>query len=171
MDKTDSRDPNFLSASPRAAWREFIDGVRQERTGWRDAEISARHRLWGAACPAADLDLVLAELHLGEPVAIVEYKHFRARPVELGSAVYTALCKLADRAGLPFLIAHYWPRVWAFRVQPVNAIARQHFEAVEDLTERNYVRRLYRMRRLVLAHELSGALGDLLPPAERRLIG
>lgn len=31
----------------------------QERTGWRDEEISARHRIWGVNCPAVDLDFLM----------------------------------------------------------------------------------------------------------------
>jgi len=123
----------------RPPWSEFIDGVRQERTQWRDQEISERHRLWGASCPAVDLDFLLTEIHVGEPAALVEYKHFGARPINPGSTVFTALRKLADRAEIPFLVAWYWPHSWAFRVCPINDLARKHFEDPEDLTERAYV--------------------------------
>lgn len=162
------RNLELFGDPPRTPWRTFLDGVRQERTGWRDAEISARHRVWGASCPAVDLDFVLAELHLGEPVAVVEYKHHAALPVNLASATYAALRKMADRAGVPFVIAWYWPDTWAFRVRPLNSRASALFENPEDFTERQYVARLYRLRRLVLTRELENVLGDGLPPAERR---
>lgn len=61
---------DLFPALPRPSWAEFIGGVRQERTGWQ----------WGASCPAVDLDFLLTEIHVGEPAALVEYKHFRARP-------------------------------------------------------------------------------------------
>lgn len=165
--------PQTLDLFPmpgRSSWTEFIGGVRQERTGWRDQEISERHRQWGASCPAIDLDFLLTELHIGEPAALVEYKHFRARPINAAAAVFVALRRLADRAGIPFLVAWYWPGSWAFRVCPLNDAAREHFEDPEDLTERAFVQRLYRLRRLTLMRSLSDRLLDVLPPAERRRV-
>lgn len=158
----------LFAHQPRATWREFIDGVRQERTGWRDQEISERHRQWGASCPAVDLDFLLTEIHVGEPAALVEYKHFRAQPINVAAATFMALRRLADRAEIPFLVAWYWPGSWAFRVHPLNNLAREHFEDPEDFTEREYVQRLYRLRRLTLTRSLSESLLDVLPPAERR---
>jgi hypothetical protein len=161
---------DLFPTMPRLSWADFIDGVRQERTGWRDQEISERHRRWGASCPAVDLDFLLTEIHVGEPAALVEYKHFGARPINPGSAVFTALRKLADRAEIPFLVAWYWPGSWAFRVRPINDLAHQHFENPEDLSERAYVQRLYRLRRLILARSLAESLLDLLPPIDRRAV-
>jgi hypothetical protein len=160
---------DLFTTPERPAWTEFIDGVRQERTGWRDKEISERHRRWGASCPAVDLDFLLTEIHVGEPAALDEYKHFRARPINPGAAVFRALRRLADRAEIPFLVAWYWPDSWAFRVSPINDLAREHFEDPEDLTERAYVQRLYRLRRLTLVRSLSESLLDVLPPVERRI--
>jgi hypothetical protein len=111
-----------------------------------------------------DLDFLLTEIHVGEPAALVEYKHFRAKPVNVSSAVFTALRKLADRAEIPFLVAWCWPSSLAFRVLPLNELARAHFEDPEDLTERAYVQRLYRMRRLARTRSLSESLLDVLPP-------
>jgi hypothetical protein len=164
--------PQTLDLFPtpaRPSWAEFIGGVRQERSGWRDQEISERHRQWGASCPAVDLDFLLTEIHVGEPAAIVEYKHFLARPINAGAAVLQALRRLADRAEIPFLVAWYWPGSWAFRVCPINDLAREHFEDPEDFTEQAYVQRLYRLRRLTLTRSLSGTLLDVLPPVERRM--
>jgi hypothetical protein len=163
--------PQTLDLFPppaRPSWAEFMGGVRQERTGWRDQEISERHRRWGASCPAVDLDFLLTEIHIGEPAALVEYKHFMARPINAGAAVITALRRLADRAEIPFLVAWYWPGSWAFRVCPINDLAREHFEDPEDFTERAYVQRLYRLRRLALTQGLSQQLLEVLPPIERR---
>jgi hypothetical protein len=164
-------EPQTLELFPtiaRPSWAIFADGVRQERTGWRDQEISERHRLWGASCPAVDLDFLLTEIHVGEPAALVEYKHFRARPINVAAPTFTALRRLADRAEIPFLVAWYWPTSWAFRVHPLNDLARQHFRDPEDLTERAYVQRLYRIRRLTLTRALAETLADILPPIERR---
>lgn len=137
--------------------------MQGERTGWRDQEISGRHRTWGVNCTAVDLDLVLVEYHLARPVAIVEYKHFRAK-VELGHANYRALRDLANRAGLPFLIAFYWPDTWAFRVHPMNDNALRHFDYGGTLcTEREYVERLYRLRSLYITETLLPSLSAQLP--------
>lgn len=134
-----------------------------ERTGWRDQAISERHRLWGVHCTAVDLDLVLVEYHLARPVALVEYKHHRAR-FEPGHANYRALRDLADHAGLPFVIAFYWPDTWSFRVHPMNDAALRHFEPGQQLfTEREFVERLYRMRSLFVQEALLPTLSTRLP--------
>src|SRR5262245_54940974 len=95
------------------------DGVRKERTGWRDAEISQRHRMWGFNCPAVDLDFLMVEYNIGKPVGLVEYKHYCAAFPNVQHATYRALAELADVAMLPFVIAFYWPAIWAFVVHPV----------------------------------------------------
>jgi len=139
--------------------------VRQERTGWRDQSISARHRIWGFNCPAVDLDFLMVEYNLGLPVGLVEYKHFRAREPQVLHPTYRALGALADgyKEPLPFVIAFYWPDVWAFQTLPVNETAQRHFGFRELLTERAFVRRLYRIRRLVLAAHLEEQLNDSMP--------
>lgn len=134
-----------------------------ERTGWRDQAISERHRLWGVRCTAVDLDLVLVEYHLARPVALVEYKHHRAR-FEPDHANYRALRDLADRAGLPFVVAFYWPETWSLRVHPMNDAALRHFEPGAQLfTEREFVQRLYRMRSLLVEETLLPTLSTRLP--------
>lgn len=145
------------------------DNVRQERTGWRDEAISSRHRVWGFNCPAVDLDFLVAEYNVGKPVALIEYKHHRAWVPQLQHATYRALADLADGyrdSPLPFLVVFYWPDIWAFRILPVNDAAHDHFHTGETLSERDFVSRLYRLRRLVLAHELADKLNDALPASE-----
>jgi hypothetical protein len=142
------------------------DGTRQERTGWRDAAISSRHRTWGFNCPAVDLDFLVAEYNIGKPVALVEYKHCNARSPVYDHPTYRALSDLADNyapGALPFVVAFYWPDIWAFRIIPVNGIAKQHFRHGQVLTELEYVRTLYRLRRLTLTRELEGKLNDVMP--------
>lgn len=145
------------------------DGTRLERTGWRDQEISNRHRAWGYNCPAVDLDFLVAEYHKGLPVAIIEYKHYMARQPVLDHPTYRALSALADNysdGGLPFLVAFYWPDIWAFRVIPVNDCAKKHFAQLEEFTEYDFVARLYRLRRLTLAKALEGELRKIPIPAD-----
>lgn len=61
----------------------------EERTGWRDQELSNRHRTWGHDCPAEDVDFLLdtqptmfndsfrlVEYYHARPKALIEYKHW-----------------------------------------------------------------------------------------------
>ena len=140
-----------------------------ERTGWRDEAISRRHREWGFNCPAVDLDFLVAEYNIGKPVGLIEYKHYKAQIPNLLHPTYRALTALADGykdGGLPFLIAFYWPDLWAFRVIPVNECAKKHFDMDEDLSETDFVRRLYRLRSLTLTAHLMKVLNTELPPVE-----
>lgn len=124
-----------------------------ERTGWRDQEISRRHRRWGFELTAVDLDFLLVEYHIGVPVALVEYKHHRATAVDLDHPTYQALRNLADRPpALPFVIARYWPDVWAFHVQPANNAAEHWLHGSADLSEAEWVGLLHHIRS-VTAHE------------------
>ena len=142
-----------------------------ERTGWRDQQVSARHRRWGFNCPAVDLDFLMVEYHLGVPVAVVEYKHHLNRDgdqINLEHPTYRALGSLADATTakpLPFLVVRYWPDTWAMRVRPVNARAREFLlDGWTDMTERQYVAGLYRMRNLVADDAVLRNLNHVPPP-------
>lgn len=137
-----------------------------ERTGWRDESLSRRHRAWGFNCPAVDLDFLMVEYNLGAPVALVEYKDRRARQPDLKHPTYRAINELADLAQLPFLIAFYWPESWAFRVHPVNAIARESYEDAMLLTERRFVKSLYYLRGLKVEDRVLSTLRTDLPMLE-----
>lgn len=144
--------------------------VRTERSGWRDEAISERHRHWGFNCPATDLDWLVVEYNLGLPVALVEYKHYRAVKPNLRHPTYRALADLADGykdAGLPFFYARYWPDVWAFECFPVNKLARSWFAVSGDrLSEQDYVTKLYRMRSRMIMEVMVRKLNTDLPPEE-----
>jgi hypothetical protein len=136
------------------------DGVRQDRTGWRDQQISERHRQWGIDCPAVDLDLLMVEYNFGRPAGLVEYKHHLCDParIELAHPTYRALCELANSAGIPFLVARYWPGIWAFEIMPVNPAAKAWFRENEQLTEEQFVERLYELRQQSLNDSLRDRL-------------
>lgn len=134
-----------------------------ERTGWRDQQISERHRIWGFNCPAVDLDFLMVEYNLGAPVALVEYKDRRARKPDLNHATYRAINQLANIAELPFLIAFYWPECWAFRVSPVNARAKLVYRGDILLTERRFVKSLYHLRGLKIEEQVYRQLNTSLP--------
>jgi hypothetical protein len=142
------------------------DGVRQERTGWRDEEISARHRTWGFNCPCVDLDFVVTEYNLGLPVALVEYKHFKAQrpnPEHPTFRALTALCDGYKDGPLPFFVAFYWPDIWAFEIMPINAASLKLVSKSRILSEREYVTGLYSMRRKVVAADVVKKLNHEFP--------
>jgi hypothetical protein len=137
-----------------------------ERTGWRDAEISRRHRRWGFHCLATDVDFLLVEYHVGLPVAIVEYKHHRAQPVDLEHPTYMALGALANRSpALPFVIARYWPDTWAFHVTAVNEAAIGFFGATSELSEYEYVTALHELRAVTVQEAVGRNLNRHRPPS------
>lgn len=125
-----------------------------ERTGWRDQEISQRHRRWGLYCTAVDIDFLLVEYKLGTPVALVEYKQCQAIPPDLTHGSYRALAALANASLIPFYIAVYWPESWAFQIEPGNEYALEWFFDGELLTEREYVTRMYKMRRETIPRDV-----------------
>lgn len=139
-----------------------------------DRQLSDRHRLWGADCPATDLDFALMEYNHGVPVAIVDYKHHLAKLERTNAATYDALSYLVDmRSGrhLPFLITRYWDDIWAFSVLGVNDPAREWLGSMDwiDMTEQQYVRRLYALRKDVLTAgdcRYIERLRNVMPPAE-----
>lgn len=135
--------------------------MRKEITGWRDAELSARHRDYGINCPAADIDLLLVEFNYGLPVALIEYKRYTVEIPSLEHPTYRAIRSLADNYSpgpLPFVIAHYWPKYWTYKLTAVNAAAQELWPETVILTEYEYVRSLYLLRRRALADEIGPKL-------------
>jgi len=101
--------------------------VAQERTGWRDQEISARHSMWGYDCPALDIDFLLLEYDQGKAAALVEFKNEKAMPIRMGHPSIRALIGLADAAKIPlFLVRYAGDFSWYF-VTPGNVKAREYF--------------------------------------------
>lgn len=110
----------------------------QERSGWRDLELSRRHRRWGRSILATDLDAIIADLDYftNEPyleykvsggvvviAALIDYKaHTGTRKLE--STSVDAQSTFATQAGVPFFIVHYTKGPWTFLVESFNDIAR-----------------------------------------------
>lgn len=120
--------------------------VRAERSGWRDLSLSQRHRKWGWDCPAVDLDFLFLEYDRGKAVAVVEYKHEDAAPQYPSHPTYQALIDLGNRAGLPVFAARYAGDFSWWKVTPLNAKAKEHVAAQTTMSERDWVRLLYRVR-------------------------
>ena len=140
------------------------NAVREERTGWRDMELSLRHRDWGFNCPAVDLDFLMVEYNHGLPVAMVEYKHNKARMPNLQHPTYRAIADLANGyrdGGIPFIVAFYWPENWVFKVYPVNEIAKKTYRNGMKLSELRFVKSLYYLRGLTMESKVSEILNTL----------
>jgi hypothetical protein len=144
-------------------------------------QLSERHlKWWGDECPATDMDFLLNEYNYGIPVAIVDYKHHLANLGNTNSASYKAVSHLYNEQHeqIPFFIARYWPENWAFKLFAVNDSAcnwwityQPHFARVQwrPLTEQQYVKALYRLRKDALNagdERYITRLNDTLPPDE-----
>lgn len=134
--------------------------VRVERTNWRDARMSQKHREWGWDCPAIDLDFLMVEYDRGKAVAIVEYKHEWAARQFPHHPSYRALIDLGNRAGLPVLAVRYADDFSWWAVTPLNDAARQVISGREMLSEVEYVEFLYRLRGHVVPQRV---LRQLMP--------
>ncbi|MFH1013597.1 MAG: hypothetical protein V1769_03705 [Thermoplasmatota archaeon] len=139
--------------------------TENERTGWRDKEISHRHRVWGFNCPAVDLDFLMVEYNIGLPVALVEYKYFNAAIPNLKHPTYRALHALADSAQIQFYLAYYWPDIWAFKIIPINELSQIFYNSKMPVifTERQYVEMMYRIRHRAIDEYVFKLLKNELP--------
>lgn len=93
-----------------------------------------------------DLDFLLLEYDKGHPVAIVEYKHVRAMPVNPSHASYLALKSMGTRAGVPVFVARYKPGIWEFEVTSLNHLAAKRLPVKTVMSEPEFVAFLYRLR-------------------------
>lgn len=122
----------------------------RERNGWRDKNISLRHRLWGVETQATDIDWVVTEYRSESgdirPVAVIEYKNEHAPQQSLSMPQYVVLRKLATRADLPFFVVRYATDFSAFQVIPANIWAKNILRESVQLSEEQYVRFMYRLR-------------------------
>jgi hypothetical protein len=142
--------------------------------------LSDRHREWGQDCPAVDLDFMMCEYNHGISVALVEYKHFGADVFGKSNTTnYRAISELYLKDGrqVPLFIARYWPDIWAFRTKAENESATAWASSLgfgwdgnwRDMTEQQFVRMLYRLRKDALNRgdeRTIAKLNDVRPPAE-----
>lgn len=133
--------------------------TRNERTGWRDLGLSARHREWGWDCPAIDIDFL--EYDRGKAVALIEYKHEKARQQKPSHPSFRALVDLADRASLPCFAVRYAVDFSWFVVVPLNGIAKDELSERVKMTEDQYVHFLYRLRGRIFPEHVKDNLRNL----------
>lgn len=127
-----------------------------ERTGWRDEDLSLRHRKWGQDVPAIDLDFLLVEYDNATPVALIDYKHTRHKPIDLTHASYRALAKLGDATGLPVFYVVYADGFQAWSITAINYRAKEivrHSRICHSEIE--YVEFLYRLRKREMPEEIT----------------
>lgn len=109
--------------------------------------MSERHRRWGCACLATDIDFVLLEYdQTAEPKAIVEYKHERAPEQRASQINFRALAKLGTKADIPVFACRYADDFSWFRVVSLNPQATEWVTTRTEMTEPEYVTFLYRLR-------------------------
>lgn len=137
--------------------------VKQERSHWRDAAISARHRLYGYDVPMTDIDFLAVEYSRKRAVMLVDYKAARPFPVNPQAANYTVLSQLASASGVPFVIVFYSPRLWWFYIHPMNSEAAAQFGRGVWMSEREYVSALYDLRGLPIPSQIAAQLSDFKP--------
>ncbi len=119
-----------------------------ERSFWRDADLSARHRTWGEGCPATDIDgWIVGEYKYTTVVALIEYKRFTGQ--FNNNSNFKALQYLTQHKDgeIPLLLVFYQPEDWSVKVIPKNQSAKEWFTDLEIMSELDYVTRLYEMRR------------------------
>ncbi|MBQ3642555.1 MAG: hypothetical protein IJQ99_02210 [Synergistaceae bacterium] len=120
--------------------------VKQERTGWRDEGLSLRHRQWGFDCPMTDIDFLALEYDTGKAKAIVEYKNEHAQLQYPSHPSYRALIDLGNRAELPVFACRYSDDFSKYKVTALNFHASKFCPVPAELTEREWVSMLYKIR-------------------------
>ena len=141
--------------------------VRQERSGWRDEALSRRHREWGWDLPCVDIDFLMIVYDRFIPKALIEYKHENCPQRKTDDPGFKAVRALSDLARLPFFAVRYKADLTNFCVSAINDPAIKYLSKRfhNDMTEREYVEFLYRIRGRKMPADLFDAAGKLKPAA------
>jgi hypothetical protein len=92
------------------------------------------------------LDFLFLEYDRGKAVALVEYKHERARPQFPSHPTYLAMRDLGTRAGVPVFGVRYADDFSWWKVSPLNILAKKWVAAQTKMNETEWVTLLYRIR-------------------------
>lgn len=106
--------------------------VKREVRGYRDMWFSNYHRSLGWDAPAIDLDLLLVEYTHNRPVAIVEAKCCREKPLNKKGSGAQTLIALADRASLPAFLVVYNDSPIDFVIEGLNMRGKELLQALID---------------------------------------
>ena len=135
-----------------------------ERTGWRDQEISERHRLWGDDLYSVDIDFCMVEYYSRRGVLMVDYKNWmKKESLYIHTASHDTLSWLADGRNLPFckVLYNFDTRPRTFEVIPVNDAAKAYFGTRQILNEEQWVRHQYHLRGLAMTDRTLNILEKL----------
>ena len=129
--------------------------AKEEYTGWRDQELSVRHRtIWGYDMPMVDIDLLVVEYDKRIPIALVEYK-WETRTPRLYGANYEALRELADRARIPFFVCGYKSDFTRWYVHAGNKQSQELLKTTrQEWAEEEYVTFLYQLKGLTIPENI-----------------
>lgn len=133
--------------------------VKPERTGWRDLGLSKRHRLWGVALAATDLDFILCEASFTKPIALVEYKNEKAPAQHFNDHGIQRIKNLADMAKIPAFACRYATDYSWYRPVALNERAKVYLPDRCEMSEPDFVRFLYRLRGMQMPPEVFDNLG------------
>ena len=108
--------------------------------------MQKRHRKYGYNAPACDIDCI--QYDRGRPVAVIEWKHWKARLPNLDHPTARVKQTVASALEVPLFYQRVWPdQHWECFVTPVGALAEQYIEPGGVLiTERDWVELLYAVR-------------------------
>lgn len=104
-----------------------------------------RHRDFGCDVPMIDIDCL--EFDEMEPIAIIEVKRTNE---QLSYMQYYLLQRAADKMHLPLFIIRHADNFASYKVKAANRLAKNFLpmnEPVKEMTEREWVTLLYRLRR------------------------
>jgi hypothetical protein len=137
----------------------------EERTGWRDEQISKQHRKWGPALTGLDIDFLFVEYKSGVPIALIEYKESHCKSINTNDYNYVALKNLGNAANIPSFISFYWTDSWCFYLFPLNGLADKFPTSL--LSEYDYVKFLYEIRSTPMDDSIK--LSKMLPTVDIQL--
>lgn len=136
--------------------------VSRERTKWRDLHLSERHRKWGLAVPAIDLDFILLEYDRGRPSAVIEYKSEHAPAQYPSHPSYLALGYLGEKALVPVFAVRYAQDFSWWKVTALNNAAKRLTPNKTIIDEREFVTWLYNIRGLQPPEEIFEELEETI---------
>jgi hypothetical protein len=88
----------------------------------------------------------MLEYDRGKASALVEYKNEHATPQYANHPTYQAMIDLGNRAGLPVIACRYTDDFSKWRVVPLNNFAKTFIPERQELTEKEWVKLLYKIR-------------------------
>jgi hypothetical protein len=138
--------------------------VRPEKTGWRDRDLSLRHREWGYDAPFADFDWVCVEYDMHKVMGLFDYKNETAEwPPDQDrgkKATLDALRDMADKGHVPFFVVRYKrPFSW-FEPYCWSNVAHMGWSSYHGrrMSEFDYVTFVYKLRARTVPSEIASRL-------------